>query len=109
MSARGRLSAREAAAWNQLEWQLTAQPPRTGRLVPGARRPVPGTQAGPVPAAPMKRAVAALLLGAALAVLVTSALGGSTPVAVAAVMAWIGAVSAASAVFGHDPGARRRR
>ncbi|MET9961398.1 hypothetical protein ABZ128_20480 [Streptomyces sp. NPDC006326] len=102
MSARGRLSAREAAAWNQLEWQLTAEPPATGRLVPG-----PG--AGPAPAAPVKRAVAALFLGAALAVLVTSALGGSTAAAVAAVMAWIGAVSTASAVFGHHPGARRRR
>lgn len=103
MSARGRLTAREAAAWDRLQRQLTAEAPGALQRAPHVRaRHGQGT-------APMKRAAAALVLGASLVALVTSAVGGSGAAAVAAVMAWIGAVSAATAVFGPHPGAPGRR
>ncbi|WP_030294956.1 hypothetical protein [Streptomyces katrae] len=102
MSARGRLTAREAAAWNRLQWQLTAE------VAGGALPPAPEVRGRTGSAAPMKRAVAALLLGASLVAVVTRAAGGSTAVAVAAVTAWIGAVSTVTAVFGHRCGAARR-
>ncbi|MFI9061988.1 hypothetical protein ACIGQE_08980 [Streptomyces sp. NPDC053429] len=89
MSARGRLSTRESAAW-------------THRF--HAHRHAGRSAAAPG-RAPVNRTLAAALLGTCLVLLVAGATSGSTPMAWAAVTAWIGVVSTVSAVCGppHSP------
>lgn len=85
MSARGKPSTREFGAW-----RARPEPrPYTDRPADAPGRP------------PLNRALAAVLLGACLVLLVAGAVSGSTAMAWAAVTAWIGVVSTVSAVCGH--------
>ncbi|MFF1556329.1 hypothetical protein [Streptomyces sp. NPDC058279] len=86
MSARGRLSTRELAAWPT----RSESRPRSTRTAATPARP------------PLTRALAAALLGTCLVLLVAGAVSGSTAMAWAAVTAWIGVVSTVSAVCGHS-------
>ncbi|GHB51915.1 hypothetical protein GCM10010347_22200 [Streptomyces cirratus] len=85
MPARGRLSTHGSAGWTHL---------------PDGQRHTDRTAVTPV-APPVKRALAAVLLGTCLVLLVAGAVSGSTAMAWAAVTAWIGVVSTVSAVCGH--------
>ncbi|CAL9338173.1 hypothetical protein SUDANB120_00212 [Streptomyces sp. enrichment culture] len=90
--ARTGLTAREAAAWEQLAAQLSDADAAT----PPARTPDTGRHRA-------RLAVAAALLPTALLLLVAGSATGSGALAWGGVTAWIGAVLTVSHVLGHGP------
>ncbi|RSS93128.1 DUF3040 domain-containing protein [Streptomyces sp. WAC05292] len=95
--ARTGLTAREAAAWDQLAAQLSdadAAPPPAARTADRTRHRARHRA---------RLAVAAALLPTALLLLLAGSATDSGPLAWGGVTAWIGAVLTVSHVLGHGP------